>query len=209
MINFRNTKDYCCDSIALIENYEKAVNDKKQTWHCHHRLETDLGLTADELMKQNRYFKVPAKELIFLTPHEHASLHTQGEKNPIYGKFGEDAPFYNKHHSEETKKNQSEKMKGENNPMYGKFGKDNPNYGSKRTKETKENLRVCHLGEKNGMYGKEPWNKGISPSEETKQKLRESTSRKRWMKRENEKPIYIDIDLVEYYISLGYHKGRK
>jgi ribosomal protein L37AE/L43A len=67
-------------------------------------------------------------------------------------------PFYGKHHSEETKKNWSEKRKGvkfteehrnnmsksfsgEGNSMFGKYGKDNPNFGSKRSEESKQKMR--------------------------------------------------------------------
>ncbi len=102
MINFKTVNKYCCEEISLIENYEKAANDKTQTWHCHHRLESDLGLSIDELIEQNKYYNVPASELIFLTSSEHQKLHRANEKHR-----GKDAPFYNKHHSEETKKKQS------------------------------------------------------------------------------------------------------
>ena len=39
MICFEYAKNYCSEDISLIENYDKAVNDKEQTWHCHHRRE--------------------------------------------------------------------------------------------------------------------------------------------------------------------------
>ena len=43
------------------------------------------------------------------------------------GKYcGENAPMYGKHHSEETRRKQSEANKGENAPMYGKLGAKNP-----------------------------------------------------------------------------------
>ena len=117
MINFRYAQKFCCDDISLVENYEQAINDKNQTWHCHHRLETDLGLSAHELKEQNRYFKVPAAELIFLTPSEHMRLHHDGENSPMYGK----------NQSEESNRKRSEKLKGkkradisgEKNGMYG------------------------------------------------------------------------------------------
>lgn len=40
MINIGSTKAYCKDDITKIENYEKAIADKTQTWAIHHRLET-------------------------------------------------------------------------------------------------------------------------------------------------------------------------
>jgi hypothetical protein len=38
---------FCKDDISLIENYEKAANDP-EIWDCHHRKETDLGLSVNE-----------------------------------------------------------------------------------------------------------------------------------------------------------------
>ena len=82
MINIGNVKNFCNEDISLIENYEKAINDKTQTWHCHHRRETDEGLSVKQLMELGLYLNRPANELIFLTPEEHTSLHHKGKKIP-------------------------------------------------------------------------------------------------------------------------------
>lgn len=74
----RRAKDYCYEDISLIENYEQAVNDKTQMWDCHHRKETDEGLSKAELIKQGLYWNRPASELIFLTRAEHIRLHKKG-----------------------------------------------------------------------------------------------------------------------------------
>ena len=71
----KNVYAYCKEDISLIENYDLAVNDQKQTWHCHHRLETDLLLTTEELKSLNLYFNRPANELILLTLSEHSRIH--------------------------------------------------------------------------------------------------------------------------------------
>lgn len=63
-----------CKTPELIENYDKAMNDKLQTWHCHHRFETDSNMSIKELVSKNLYFDRPPEELIFLEPHEHLSL---------------------------------------------------------------------------------------------------------------------------------------
>lgn len=109
MINEKQAKRYCCEDISLIENYNDAIKSP-EIWDCHHRLETDLGLSAQELMDTNRYDNVEAKYLIFLTHREHTSLHTKGvnhkgENNPMYGvhKYGKEHPRYGTHHSEESK----------------------------------------------------------------------------------------------------------
>lgn len=111
----KNVQNFCSEDISLIENYKLAISDKTQTWDCHHRLETDLGLSADELKVQNRYFNVPASELIFMTKAEHQKLHNTGKnlteetKKKLHKKLkGEKSPLYGKHPSEETKKKLSE-----------------------------------------------------------------------------------------------------
>lgn len=85
MICERTIKDYCCEDPHLIENYNEAINDKTQTWDCHHRLEIDLDKTAKELEELGLYWNRPASELIFLTSSEHSKLHTIGKNNPLYG----------------------------------------------------------------------------------------------------------------------------
>lgn len=76
MINVNIAKAYCYEDISLIENYEQAINDKTQTWDCHHKLEIELGVSQYELKKRKLFWKRPASELIFLTRSEHMSLHS-------------------------------------------------------------------------------------------------------------------------------------
>ena len=64
---------YCCEDISLIENYEKALNDRTQTWICHHKL--GIEFSREELIANGLYFNRPARELIFLTKAEHKKLH--------------------------------------------------------------------------------------------------------------------------------------
>ena len=73
----RRTKSYCKEDISLIENYDKAINDKEHIWDCHHKLEIGEGYTnsTEDLKMMNLYFNRPANELIFLTKKEHARLH--------------------------------------------------------------------------------------------------------------------------------------
>lgn len=75
MINEKYTKLYCIDNISLIENYDKALDDKTQTWVCHHRLEIDEKKSQQQLKAEGRYYHRPASELIFLTNSEHWTLH--------------------------------------------------------------------------------------------------------------------------------------
>ena len=77
MINDYQVKKFCCEDISLIENYNKAIANSEQTWHCHHRNETDFGLSMNKLKAMGLYWNRPANELIFLTESEHKSLHAK------------------------------------------------------------------------------------------------------------------------------------
>lgn len=99
MICERTIYKFCYEDPSLIENYYEAINDKEQTWHCHHRLEIQENKTysAHELINLGLYWHRPAKELIFLTSHEHHKIHfsviNKGHKRHLGYK-----------HSDETKK---------------------------------------------------------------------------------------------------------
>ena len=97
MINEYYAKKFCCEDLSLIENYDKAIADMTQTWHCHHRGEVlPCGrFSVSDLKKFELYFNRPASELIFLTHSEHRRLHLKG------------VPL-----SEATKKAISETLKG-------------------------------------------------------------------------------------------------
>ena len=99
-----------CDKPELIENYEKAIVDKTQIWHCHHRLEEFVS--KQWLIDHNDYYNVSPNELIFLTNEEHSSLHHKGKvlSEEIKKKISGVKKGY--HHSEETKKKISEADKG-------------------------------------------------------------------------------------------------
>ena len=135
MINVKKVKKFCNEDISLIENCDKAINDETQTWHCHHRKETDEGLSAKKLIELGLYYGRPANELIFLTHGEHSSLHHSG-----------------KHLSDEEKRKRSEANKGK--APWNKGKKTGP-----LSKEHKQKVSVAVKGEKNGMYGKPANNK--------------------------------------------------
>ena len=117
MINEKNVKSYCKEDISLIENYDKAIVDNTQTWHCHHRDEIKVlpsGMTVlrsrQELKENGRYYNCPANELIFLTQSEHRRLHDihiseETRKKRSYS-------LKSKTHSEESKRKMSESHKG-------------------------------------------------------------------------------------------------
>ena len=100
MISETQARKYCKEDISLIENYEQAINDNTQKWHCHHRRESVY--TKKGLIEIGEYYDRPAIELIFMTEEEHKRFHSNGKNNPLFGK----------HHSEETKKKISESQMG-------------------------------------------------------------------------------------------------
>ena len=148
MIDKKRAIKYCKDDISLIENYDKAIADDTQTWHCHHRRETIYS--AKELIEICEYYNRPACELIFLTKTEHTRLHQLG-----------------KHHSEETRKKISESNKGENNPMFGKH------HSAETRKKLSESLKGGTFSEETRKKLSEA-HKGKQFSDETRKKISES-----------------------------------
>lgn len=87
-----------CSTPELVENYDKAIADKTQTWCIHHRLEispTGKVFSRRRLIELGLYYDRPANEFIFLTKSEHMKLHNK------YRVF-----------SDETKKKMSKSMIG-------------------------------------------------------------------------------------------------
>lgn len=176
MISLENVIGYCCEDLSLIENYDKAIADSTQTWHCHHRLEIqeDKVLTADQLKLERRYYNRPATELIFLTNKEHISLHQSGKRLSKETKLKLSICHKGIKYSEETKRKLNESRKGKHGPLYGKkLSEEHKNkiskshIGMKASEETKLKLSESHKG-------KPSWNKGKHLSVEHKKKLSES-----------------------------------
>ncbi len=179
-----NAKKFCCEDISLIENYDKAISDDSQVWHCHHRLEiTEDGiLTPDDLKAKNMYFKRPASELIFLTKKEHEDLHRENRSSKYYENYGNMVEKISKAHkgiphSEEHRKRIGEANKGKHNRLHTEEekrrisesirGEKNPFYGKHHSEETKERISKTKTGVKRGPF-----------SEEHKRKLSEANKGK-------------------------------
>ena len=132
MISEESTKSYCKDDFSMIENYDKAIADKTQVWHCHHRRETIYSRSG--LKEIGEYYNRPACELIFLTPTDHRRLHNLGKPSGMNGK----------HHSTEARKKMSESKNGENNPLFGKH----------HSAEARKKMSEARKGKPSGMNGK-------------------------------------------------------
>ena len=120
-INFRkNRKDCYCQTPELIENYEQAINDKTQTWECHHKDEIRVlpsGMiairTKEELIENGRYYNCPPNELIFLTKAEHTRVHMK------------DVPFSEEHKLKIGKSNKGKtSQKGKTKSEFGRKFKE-------------------------------------------------------------------------------------
>lgn len=122
MINEYYAKKFCKEDISKIENYELAINDKTQTWHCHHRRETIYS--KKDLIEISEYYNRPAIELIFLTPSEHKALHNtlffKGRKFSLKRNHKLAESHKGKTHSEAAKRKISESMKGKKRGPYKK-----------------------------------------------------------------------------------------
>ena len=167
MINEKLAIKYCKNDISQIENYDKAVADKTQVWHCHHRRETIYSRSG--LIEIGEYYNRPAEELIFLTPNEHHRLHNLGKPSWNKGKHlsaetrkkmseaNKVKPSWikGKHHSEESRKKISESMKGENNYWFGKHHSEETRKKmseSKKGKPKSAEARKKMSESKNGSY---------------------------------------------------------
>lgn len=178
-------KKYCNCDISKIENYDKAVVDKDETWHCHHRAEilSCGNFSVETLKKYCLYYNRNPEELIFLTESEHHRLHTFCDKHPLYGK----------HHSAETKRKMSEARKGNKHPLYGKH----------LSAETKKKISEAKNGISRSSETKRKISearKGMTFSEETRRKM--SLAKKEyWEKR---KMIQLEINPKQKNSELKY-----
>ena len=110
MINEKFAKKYCKEDISKIKNYDKAIADTTQVWHCHHMTETWWHCTAKELIENECYYNRKACELIFLTPAEHKALHLKNREGLHKGK----------NHTKVTKQKMSLAHKGKSSWNKGK-----------------------------------------------------------------------------------------
>ena len=108
MINLGFVKK-CCKDYTLIANYEEAMNDKTQTWICHHILGEIL--TLEQLIEHNFYYDVPPCMLKFVTKSEHRCIHNKGKHHSDETRQKLSESHKGKHHSEEHRKKISEAMK--------------------------------------------------------------------------------------------------
>ena len=112
MINERIARRFCKEDISKIKNYDKAIADTTQVWHCHHMTETWWNCSKQELIDNECYYHRKACELIFLTPSEHHKLHNKGKHLSDYTRRKLSEVNKGKKLSEEHRRKLSEVKKG-------------------------------------------------------------------------------------------------
>ena len=142
MINEYYAKKFCKEDISKIKNYDLAVADTTQVWHCHHMTETWWKCTKKDLIDNECYYNRKACELIFLTPEEHMRLHNKCRMVTEETRKKMSESHKGKHLSENHRKKLSEANKG----------KSTWNKGKSMTEETKQKLSEALKGHK-GMAG--------------------------------------------------------
>jgi group I intron endonuclease len=99
---------------------------------------------------------------------------------------GEKNGFYNKQHSEETKRKIREKNKGRKHTKETIEKMKESHKGKRFSKEHKSKLSESKKGSKNPMFGKSPHNTGKRWSEEVKRKISETLKNKKIIKSYNQ-----------------------
>lgn len=102
MINEYYAKKFCKEDISKIKNYDKAIADTTQVWHCHHMTETWWNCSKQDLIDNECYYGRKACELIFLTKTEHNRLHHKGK-----------TPWNKGKHSHETRRGKTSSVFGQ------------------------------------------------------------------------------------------------
>ena len=141
MINVRTVRQYC-KNYTQIENYKEAVNDKSQTWICHHILGEILS--SECLKKNDFYYDVPPCMLKFVTKSEHSKIHKKSHAHPYKKSI--------RKLSEETRKKISESCKGRKFSAETRKKISEANKRRKLSAETRKKLSEA-------LKERVPWNK--------------------------------------------------
>ena len=158
MINEIEVKKYCKEDISKIKNYDKAIADTTQTWHCHHILGEILS--KEQLEAHDFYYNVPACMLKFVTSSEHRRIHNKdntfslGLKRTAEVRKKMSDAHKGKTLSKETRRKMSEARKGRS--VWNK-GKKNI-----FSEDTLKKLSAAHKGRKTkGSTGMHWYNNGV------------------------------------------------
>lgn len=180
MINEHNTYAFCCEDISKIENYDKAMVDKTQTWHCHHKGEIlPCGrYSKDTLKKFGLYYNQPADRLIFLTGWEHKHIHYAEQKLSEETKKKISISLTGKKQTEHTRQKRANSLKG-HRPW--SRGKPSLWKGKHHSEESRKKMSEAHKGKNLSEETRQKLHEACkNPSEETRRKLSVARKGKHW-----------------------------
>ena len=169
MINEKKARKYCKEDISKIKNYDKAIADTTQVWHCHHMTETWWHCTRKELIENECYYHRKACELIFLTPEEHRRLHMQNISDETKKKIS--ATLKGRTLNEETRKKMSEAKKGRTLSAEHRRKISESHKGHTLSEDTRKKMSESRKGRTSPR-------KGVTLSEETRKKMSEAAKRR-------------------------------
>jgi predicted GIY-YIG superfamily endonuclease len=174
--NILNRKCYIgvsIDPVGRFATHKSIAKTGKNAHHIHHAMRYHIN-DIDDVFKLIIMEIFPSEELAYqeeikvITEYREKNIAIYneapgGEHGPVM--FGEDNPFYGKHHSNETKsaisKANKGKFVGENNFFYGKkfLGPEHPLYRTKRPQNVLDALSKAHKGKIISEELKKQWSK--------------------------------------------------
>ena len=171
MINVKQAKKFCKEDISKIKNYDKAIADTTQVWHCHHMTETWWHCSKKELIENECYYHRKACELIFLTSEEHKRLHMKGVTLSDETRRKMSEAKKGRLFSEEHRRKISEAIKGHTVTDETRKKMSEAKKGHTVNEETRKKMSEAKKGENHPLYGKKH-------SEETRKKMSEAAKRR-------------------------------
>lgn len=210
--NINKIKEFCCEDISLIENYDVAISSEEK-YHCHHRLEIQNTIVTSRktLIENNMYYHRPANELIFLTESEHRKLHSNNMSEEQHNRISDSLTGHftseetrqkiskanigisrNKGavRSEETKRKISEAKKGKR-----------LNLTDEQRKRLSDNFKINNPSKNRNLKGKNNPHYGIKVSEDQKKRQSEKMKGRHWYNNG-------EITISAFFCPEGFIRGR-
>ena len=86
----------------MIENFYATVSSSER-WDCHHRVESIMNCSRNDLVAKGCYYHRPAHDLVFLPHTEHLRMHQLGKKRSTKTKDRIRQAAIGRGHTDETK----------------------------------------------------------------------------------------------------------
>ena len=206
--NINKIKEFCCEDISLIENYDVAISSEEK-YHCHHR----FGIVSSKktLIENNMYYHRPANELIFLTESEHRKLHSNNMLEEQRKRISDSLIGHST--SEETRQKISKANKGisrnkgvvrseetKRRVSESKKGKK-LNLTEEERKRRSDFLKINNPSKNRNLKGENNPHYGIKVSEEQKKRQSEKMKGRHWYNNG-------EITILAFICHEGFIRGR-